>query len=169
MTESVQTLLQDMKKYVAELPLDDERILAPVFGERIERVGEVALLVEVFREFADSTLTSWTLWLAFSWKDLSFQGWKQVLREISSELTAVYQFIWFATWFLAIDVAAMSRSDPEISKDTIAFIVENTPSGGPRTRAPWLVEMMEERGIDPEQMIRRLAQEGAPMYAGFGG
>ena len=163
MRDSPAALLDDVKAFIARIPKGEEKILAPEYVRRIEAVGNSAFLVEVFRAFSDSELTSWMFRLGSCWKDLSFADWTEVLRQVSVDLAVLYQFVWFASEALAIDVTRLIRSDPAISAAARTFVAQQFPDGGPLPDSPWFHEMLEEHGIDYQAMRSRLGAEGAPM------
>jgi hypothetical protein len=164
MTESAHTIIEDMRQYIDRLPSDEERILPPEYARRIKTVGEVAFLVTVCRELADAGFRTWMLRLAFCWKDLNFEEWKAVYRQISEESIVVYQFVWFAAGALALDIGDLVTSDPQLTEKAKAIFMETFPHGArPTAESPWWEEMLEERGVDRMSIMRRLASEGAPV------
>lgn len=164
MLESARSLLDDMIVTVDRMPIDEEIILAPEYADRIDAIGKVPFLVEVFRTFADSMLTNWMLRLGFCWKDLSFDEWREVLRQISKDRVLLYQFVWFACKVLAIDITEMIRSDSGIDKLAGARVAQLFPNGGSPPNSVWYREVLEEHGIDQQAMWRRLSAEGAPIF-----
>jgi hypothetical protein len=140
-----------------------DETLVPRYADRIQAVGRAAFLAEVFRGLADSSLETWMFRLGFCWHELSFEEWKDVLRRIADDAGALYQFVWFASEALAIDAAAMIRSDSGISQVARAVVAHRFPMGGPLPTSQWVQEMLAEHGVDYRAMWRRLASEGAPM------
>jgi len=143
-------------------PVGEEDSVIPKYAERIRAVDEVRFLTEVFREVGTSYLTQWALRLAFVWKDFSFAQWRTILREISDNELAVYGFTWAASELLALDVASMIESDPEISDRARRRFAWTFREGVPKA-TDWAREMLENQGVDCQAMWRRLASEGAPM------
>ena len=162
-TETTAALLAEMKAHIDSLGVDDEILFEPLYAERIKKVGAIPFFTMLFRELQDSTLTNWMFWLAFAWKNLPFDDWRTLLRELCADDLTLYRFVWFASTIAAIDIGALLRSDPAISDATRAEYERLFPDGAPRAAGPGFQEVLEEFGVDQHAMWRRLAAEGAPM------
>lgn len=141
----------------------DDTQLAARYRAAIDAVGPVPLLAEIFRRFEDATLKGWLLCLSFVWEDLPFAAWKEILYRISDDDSAVYQFVPFATEFLAIDIAAVIRDDPAVHPSARIFTARQFPKGGPPPGSDWVRQVLLDHGIEVHRLWRRLAAEGAPM------
>jgi hypothetical protein len=97
------------------------------------------------------------------WKDLHFETWKALIRQLCPNPNAIYQFVVFASRFLAMNVTAVVHADPSLHPAGRGFVVERFPKGGPEPGSAWLTERLLEFGVDVWAMWRRLADEGAPM------
>jgi len=96
--------------------------------------------------------------VTFLWKDLPFSAWKEILHRISDSTQAVYQFVWFTSPFLGIDILSMIQTDPDVHDNARDFIRLHFPRGGVYEK-----ELLEDSGVDPIALRRRLASEGALM------
>lgn len=163
MGQAAGKLVLQMQKDVENCANGDDGELESKYRSAVEAVGRAPLLIELFRRFEDSTLTGLLLCLSFAWKDLSFADWKRVLYGISDDTSAIYQFVPFATEFLAIDIASVIREDPAVNVTARTFTARQFPKGGPAPGSDWVRRALHDRGIDAHQLWRRLAGEGAPM------
>jgi hypothetical protein len=166
MNEAAKELIQRMQSDIDHYgwsAAGDEIDLEAKYRATIEEVGAVPFLAELFLQFGDSTLASWLMFLSFAWKDLPFTAWKEVLYRISWNDPAGYQFVWFATQNLGLDIRRIIRQDPhvdEVARDLVARVFSGR-SSPPGSRAT--IEALAEHGVDAVRMWRRLASEGAPM------
>jgi hypothetical protein len=133
------------------------------YGAEIQSVGAAPFLVELFRRFEDSTLTTYLWATAFLWKDLHFAAWKDVLRSISGSHQATYQFVWFAAPVLGLDILSMIRTDPSVQESARDLVRLQFPSGAPMSGGASERRLLENSGVAPVALWRRLASEGAPM------
>jgi hypothetical protein len=163
MAESASKLVDELKDDVNAWMRGKDVDVRGKYGEAIDTVGTVPLLTEVFRRFADTTLTGWLLCLAFVWKDLPFRAWKEILYRISDDDPAVYQFVWFASEYLAVNVVKIIHEDPAVSETARILARKQFAGGGPPPGSEWVREVLEEQGVNQSQLWRRLADEGAPM------
>jgi len=132
------------------------------YEPQIRSLGPIDVLTELFLNHEDTRLMRYLYPLAFFWKDVSFSQWQEVLRRISGSTQAIYQFVWFASPYLGLDVFSMIHGDPEVQDSAKEFVSRHFPRGAPRGGSHEQ-EVMEDIGIDPVAMWRRLAHEGAPM------
>ena len=139
--------------------------LAATWTAAANEAGPAQVMSTVFLRFADATLSSWLLGTAFIWKEFSFAEWKEVLACIAHDAPALYQFIPFATRYLAIDIVRVIREEPDLDPMAQTFAAERFSKGGPAPGDEWIREMLEDNGIDQYELWRRLASEGAPMRA----
>src|SRR5258708_33475295 len=86
----------DLEKWKTEEDID----FRSRYESAIQAIGEAEFLTELFRRFEGTTLMGALNALPFAWKDLPFSSWQQVLRHISEDTDATYQFVWFASPFL---------------------------------------------------------------------
>jgi hypothetical protein len=161
--ESASKLVDELKDDVNACTLGKEIDVQAKYGTAIAGVGAVPFLTEVFLGFADTTLTGWLLCLTFVWKDLPFQAWKEILYRISADAPAVYQFVWFASEYLAINIVQIIHEDPAVNQPARILARNQFSKGGPRPGSEWVREVLEEHGVNQHQLWRRLATEGAPM------
>ncbi|HEX3761774.1 MAG TPA: hypothetical protein VHW23_23910 [Kofleriaceae bacterium] len=155
--------MDEIERHFSTLSPDDDRIIPVESLARIKEVDHRVFIGEILQRFSDARLTSWMFALAPYWKDLPYSVWKLVLQDICAERRLVYQFVWVAGEFLALDVAAMVASDPEVARRAGPFMSYQFPNGGPRAGDRWWIDKFEQRGIDYAAVWRRLAAEGAPM------
>ena len=165
MEKSVDQLLTDMRTDVDTSAFEGGIDLESKYGAAIRAADAAEFFAGVFSRFQDSTLTNWLLCLTFAWKDLSFDTWKQVLYRLSADTNALYGFIPFATRFLGIDIVRAINEDPSVDQRVRRYAAHQFPKGGPAPGSIWSRESLKARGVDVEQLWRRLATEGAPMRA----
>jgi hypothetical protein len=159
---SATNLLSEMKSDIDLYKSGEEIDFAGKYATSLLSIGAVPVLTELFRSFEDSTLFAYLSAVPFLWKDLPFSAWKQILYRISDSTQAIYQFVWFAAPFLGIDVLSMIDADPHVDERARAFVRLEFPRGAPPSRN-WEREVLENSGVDPVLLWRRLASEGAPM------
>jgi len=161
--DSAANLLMDMKPDLDSwIASGDEIDFQGKYEAAIRSAGLIPFFSELFRRLEDSRLSAYLSAFTFLWKDLPFSAWQQILYRISDSTQAVYQFVWFASQFLGVDILAMIRTDPKVDDNAREFIRAEFSKGAPRSGS-WERESLEERGVNPEAMWRRLASEGAPM------
>jgi hypothetical protein len=154
--ETARELIADLA--AAEMAAPKDEFFSPsAFVPRIRAVGDVPSFVELMRTYADSTLQGWMLRLAFYWKDMPYETWRQILREVASNAVLMYQLGRILSGCLAIDVMEMVASDPVAR----ARVHDNHPWR--RAGGEWWEEICEDYGLDYRTIWRRLAAEGAPM------
>ena len=163
MNEAIDSLLERMRSDVDACALGDSIDIEAQYGQNIAEAGSVEFFTAVFRRFEDSTLTGWLLCLAFAWKELSFQQWKQILCGLSDATRSLYGLIPFLTSFLAIDITQLIRTDPSIPLPIRRYSEFRFPRGGPPPGSAWVQEMLAIRGIEVSELWRRMAAQGAPM------
>ena len=156
-------LLERMKPDVRSWLRDDDVDLSAKYREAILELGAVPFLTELFVRPGNASLSDWIAALAFLWKDLSFQEWKEILYGVSRDAPATYHFVGFAPEYLAIDVLRIMEEDPKVDEVGRAFAKQHFTGGGPTPGAEWVRNQMEVLGVDQLGMWRRLASEGAPM------
>ncbi len=100
--------------------------------------GAAEVMSAVFLRFADATLSGWLLGTAFIWKEFSFAEWKEVLARIAHNAPALYQFIPFATRYLAVDIVRIIREEPALDPMAQAFAAERFSKGGPAPGDEWI-------------------------------
>jgi hypothetical protein len=161
--DSATALLSAMKPDLDLWASGEELDFEAKYGSAIHTIGAVQFLTAVFRTAEGSTLSGYLSAVAFLWKDLPFSAWQDILYGISGSNQAVYQFVWFASPFLRMDVLSMIRSDPKVEDSAREFIRLEFPSGAPAPARNWEREVLRNSGIDPMALWRRLASEGAPM------
>jgi hypothetical protein len=125
-------------------------------------VGAIPIFPGAFRRYEDSTSSAYLNVPTFLWKDLPASAWKEIHSRISESTQAVYQFMWFASRFLRIDVVSMIKNDPSVDDTAREFIGVEFPRGTPGC-GNWEREVLEDTGVDPIALWRRVASEGAPM------
>lgn len=155
-------LFFDMKSDLDQWSSEEEIDFAGRYGAAIQSMGAIPFLTEAFRRFEGSTLLAYLGAATFVWKDLPFSAWKEVLHRISDSSQAVYQYVRFTSPFLGIDILSMIRTDPNVHDNARELITLDFPNGAPRG-GTWEREILENSGVDPVAMWRRLASEGAPM------
>lgn len=161
-TQSTVELFASMAADFERLRAGEELDFQATHEASVRAIGAIPVLIETFRRFEDSTLTGYLNLLAFAWEDLPFSAWREILRGIDGSTAAIYQFVWFSSQLLRLDVLVVIRSDAQLSsaaKDFVAFEFRGgAPMGGDLES-----EMLAEIGVDAPAMWRRLASEGAPM------
>jgi len=160
--DSTAKLFSDMKLYLDQWDSEDEIDIQSRFGVAIQSIGPIPFLTDLFRSFEGSTLSAFLCAVAFLWKDIPFSSWKEVLYRISDSTQAIYQFVWFASQTLSVDILSMIQTDPNVNDKARDFVALHFPSGAPRGGI-FEREMLENDGVDPIALWRRLASEGAPM------
>jgi hypothetical protein len=156
-------LVSDMKPDIDRWIAEEEFDFQSKYDAAIQSVGPIPFLAELFRRFEDSALTTYLGATAFLWKDLPFLAWKAILYRISDSGQAVYQFVWFAASFLGLDISSIIRTDPNVDGSARELISVQFPGGAPKSGGAWERQVLEDNGVDPLAMWRRLASEGAPM------
>jgi hypothetical protein len=158
-SESAGSLLADMEAYQRSWDGPDDPPLGREFGERLRALGARELLVHLFRTYSDSTLRIWLKALSDVWDDVPYQTWLAILEEVAEDRGAVYQFLWFASESLALDIHRLPVFHPNIE---IELSGETYRDGGPRPISGRLRELMGD-DFDYEAVWQRLADAGAPM------
>jgi hypothetical protein len=156
MAETAQELIAVLAAIRAEPP-SYELVFPGDFAARIRAAGDVSFFVELVRTLTDSTLVSKMLSLAFYWKDMPYEIWRQILRELAGDAILMYQLRRVLSQVLAIDVAKMIEADPQV----LARVHSN-----PRWQSAggeWWEEITADLGLEYRTIWRRLAAEGAPM------
>ena len=159
-------LFGNMRREFRRTLLVEEIDFAAKYENDIRAIGDVEFVATMFLAEEDSELTNLLLRLTCIWKNFPFDVWRQVLRQIAARQPALYQFTWFASGMLAIDVGEMIRSDPAIDAAVYRQFEFTFREGVPQPE-DWTREILEREGVDCEGMRRRLAAEGAPMNAGW--
>ena len=154
MTDTPAAAIAELQSYEG-----DARAIESDFGERLRALGAREVLVHLFRSYSDSTLRFWLKSLAFLWKDVPYGTWLEVLGEIAEDRRFVYQFLWFASESLALDIHRLPIFDPNIE---IELSGETFRDGGPLPISARLRERLGD-DFDYEAVWGRLADEGAPM------
>lgn len=162
MEPSAAKLVERMKPDLRFSPHSEDADLAVKYRNEIEVVGAESLLVEMFKQLGDATLTRWLVRLAFVWKDFPFPVWQRILRRLSNDPPAVYQFVSFANEFLGLDTIRMINEDPEVDDRGRRFANARF-TDGPRPDPAWAAAVLDEIGIDQHHLWIRLAAEGALM------
>lgn len=153
------SLLEDLARWRAGEDIDFQARHAAA----VRDIGPARLMIELFRRLEDSVLSDALYATGFAWQGLAFATWREVLRAISDNRQAVYQFVWFAAQFLGVDVLAMIAGDPAVDAVARDFVGREFPGGAPRAAGSWERDAMDAVDIDAMAMWRRLAAEGAPM------
>jgi hypothetical protein len=161
--ESVVKLLSEMKSDVDLYQSGEEIDFQGKYAAALLSLGAIPFLTQLFRRFEDSTLSAYLSAVTFLWKDLPFQAWQEILYRISDSTQAIYQFVWFASPFLGLDILSMIHTDANVDDRARAFVSLEFPRGAPPPGRSWEREVLENSGVDPVAMWRRLASEGAPM------
>lgn len=159
MTELIERLIEDMRRFEEEVYPDFYPDYEKAFGERVRAIGERALLVHLFRTRADSTLRVALRRLRFGWRDLSFETWLQILDEVADSRHFLYQILFFFSDTLAIDIRRLSSSQPNVGHELQSAAFRD---GVPRPMSK-ATRIDLDDDFDYESMWRRLASEGAPM------
>jgi hypothetical protein len=158
-SENPDILLAEMEAYQRSWEGTDHPPLEREFGQRLRALGARELLVHLFRTYSDSALRVWLQALSGVWEDVPYQTWLEILEEVAEDRRAVYQFLWFASESLALDIHRLpvfhSNIEIELSGETYR-------DGGPLPISPRLRELTED-DLDYDAVWRRLADEGAPM------
>lgn len=167
MNDSATALIADMTAYLdaAELRGDTDADLAPAFAARVAAFGAPALIIQVFRTFADSELTYRLKTLGFAWKDFSYQTWLDILAELASERRHVYQFLWFAGWALGWDVRRLDVAHENVR----AELASSAFCHGGAVPMPRATRVRCGDEFDYEAVWARLTAQGAPMLTGLSG
>jgi len=154
--ETARELLDAIR--LAEAAAPDNDVFIPVeLVPRIRAVGDVPFFLSLLRTYEDSSLWSEFVMLSIYWKDVPYEVWRQVLREVAADPIVMYQLTWTYGQFLGIDVKAMIASDP------VASAAVRDPGGISGEVGEWFLTMCELYEIDYIATWRRLAAEGAPM------
>jgi hypothetical protein len=129
------------------------------FGERVRAWGAQELIVYLFRTYQDSRLGSLLHHLRFAWRDFGYDRWLQILAEVASDRTRLYQLLMFMCDTLAIDIRRLPSSHPNLrwELESSAFR-DGVPAPPSKTARAAL-----EDTFDYETLWNRLASEGAPM------
>ena len=161
MTDTPERLVAEMSEYEEHPPTnaDADPDLERQFGERVRALDQEALFAYLFHTQADSSLSGWLRALGFAWKDVPFATWLAILRDVADDRPAVYQFLWFASESLGLDVHRLGVAHPNVSLELQG---ETFGDGGPHPLSPVLRARLGDR-LDYESVWRRLAAEGAPM------
>lgn len=159
MTDTPASVIAEMQSYQRSWDGPDTPPLEREFGERLHALGARELLVYLFRTYSDSELRVWLNSLAFLWTDVPYSTWLQILERIADDRRLVYQFLWFASESLALDIHRLPVLDPNIE---IELSGDTFREGGPHPTSHQLRERLDD-GVDYEAVWRRLADEGAPM------
>jgi hypothetical protein len=158
-TDTAASLLAEMQSYQRSWDGLDAPPLEREFGQRLVALDPRELLVHLFRTYSDSELRTWLSSLAFLWRGVPYCTWLQILERLADDRRFVYQFLWFASESLALDIHRLpvldSNIEIELSGDTFR-------EGGPHPISPRLRERLGDT-VDYEAIWRRLAEEGAPM------
>jgi hypothetical protein len=167
MIEPLTGLIDELNEDLRAILYGAELDLHAKYGDAIRDVGAVPFFAEVFRRLGDATLSRLMTHLTHVWKDLPYESWKEILYRISGDTGAVYQFIWFACEYLALDAVRLIREDPAVDQTARGVADFDFPRGCPQSGSEWIREVLEDHGVDPQQLWRRLADEGAPMRSGL--
>jgi hypothetical protein len=159
MTSTVATAIAEIDSYQRSWDGRSDPSIEREFGDRLRALGAREVLVHLFRTYADSTLRAWLKTVRFLWKDLPYTTWLQILGEIADDRRAVYQFLWFASEALALDIHRLPVLHQNIELELSG---ETFRAGGPHPMSRRLRERLDD-GFDYEAIWRRLADEGAPM------
>jgi hypothetical protein len=158
-SENPDSVLADIEAYQRSWDGSDDPPLEREFGERLRALGARDLLVYLFRTYSDSALRVWLKALSEVWEDVPYKTWLELLEEIADDRGAVYQFLWFASESLALDIHRLPVFHPNIE---IELSGETYRDGGPWPVSRRLRERLGD-GFDYEAVWQRLAGEGAPM------
>jgi hypothetical protein len=151
MTDTPQRLLDDMQALREAWTGDASPDLEAEFGDRARALGAPALLRYLFRTYQDAWLSGWLRSLRWLWEDVPYATWLELLEDLAEERRFVYQFLWFASESLALDIHRL----PVFAQNVrIELDGETFRAGGPLPRS-------EDPGY--EAMWQRLEHEGAPM------
>lgn len=160
---SLEQLFRELQEDLGKWMSDEEIDFQARYASAIGSIGAVPFLTELFRRLGDSTLLRALTSLSFVWKDLPFSAWQEILHGIAEDIDAVYQFTWFAAPYLGLDILAMIRTDPNVHDNARDFIRTQFPDGAPDSGGAHEEEVLSSCGVDPRELWRRLAREGAPM------
>jgi hypothetical protein len=155
-------LLSSMKSDIDRWRSGDEIDFQARYESALQSAGVIPVLSAAFLRYEDSTLSGYLNVLTFFWKDLPYTAWIEILYRISESRQAVYQFVWFASRFLRIDIVSIIGSDPKVHDTARELIKVDFPKGAPGY-SNWEKEVLEDHGVDPIAMWRRLESEGALM------
>ena len=156
-------LLTDIESDIDKWKAGEEVDFQGKYEAAIQAISPIPFLTELFRRFEGSALSGYLLALPFLWKELPFSAWQEILRRISDNTQATYQFVWFASPFLGLDILSMIQSDPKVNDTAREFVCGEFPSGAPKAGGSWEMEVLENSGVDARALWKRLGDEGAPM------
>lgn len=157
--EPLEMIREDVERWMRGEAVDVVEKHRPL----LDAVGVTPFLCEIFSQKSDRMLDGWMTCLTSIWVDLPFESWKDILRQIDENPRAVYQFVWFASSYLGIDMGRVISDDPGVSLIARGVVKVDFPRGGPKVDPTWVREYFADLGFDVRPMWRRLAAEGAPM------
>ena len=137
MIDSPASLLREMQAF--QDAGDGE--LEPVFGDRVRALDPHELLTYLSRTFDNSRLAVWLRLLAFAWQDVPYSTWQRVLEDLADDRRHLYDFLWFASKSLAVDIHRLGVAHPNVEAELRG---ETFRDGGPHPISPTLREQMEE-------------------------
>ena len=159
MTDTPGKLLTEIREYDEAWLHEADPDLALEFGDRLRAIGARNVLLHLFRSFGDSALSVWLKQLSFLWKDVPYATWLELLEELAEDRRYLYQFLWFASASLALDIHRLPVFHPNLQAELRS---ETFRDGGPHPVSPELRAALEDT-LDYESLWQRLADEGAPM------
>ncbi len=159
MIDTLERLLDDMHAFREAWSGDTDADLEETFGDRARELGARAVLTVLFRTYQDSWLSGWLRTLRWVWKDVPYPTWLEILEDLSEDRNFLYQFLWFASESLALDIHRLPALAPNLRTELDS---ETFRDGGPLPISPHLRARMEDH-FDYEAMWQRLEHEGAPM------
>ncbi len=159
MTETPAHLLADMEAYRMSWDGPDYPPVGREFEDRLRAMGACELLTYLFRNYSDSSLRVWLQSVSTVWEDVPYRTWLKILEDIAEDRSAVYQFLWFASESLGLDIHRLPVFHPNIE---IELSGETYRDGGPHPISRRLRERIDDE-FNYEAVWRRLAEEGAPM------
>jgi hypothetical protein len=158
-SDTPEALFADMQRFEESWPGSGAPPTEQEFGDRVRALGARDLLLHLFRAHSGSGLKFWLSTLRFLWQDLPYRTWVEILEEIADDPGSVYDFLWFASETLGLDIHRIPAFHPGVRR---ALASETFRDGGPHP----ITARLRERGgddFDYEGMWDRLAAEGAPM------
>ncbi|HBE57730.1 MAG TPA: hypothetical protein DEA78_19360 [Cyanobacteria bacterium UBA11159] len=131
--------------------------------QRVREVGECNFLVCLFQNYFDSMMRSLMNHFFFVWKDLHYQYWLKIIRQIADNSLARFGFIIFCGFTLAIDIKKVILEDEYISDSVKQYFNTSFVRGTPGPDSPFVEEMFKKHGMEATTMWKRFQEEGAPM------
>ena len=133
MSDTPEALFADMQRFEESWPGSGAPPTEQQFGDRARALGARDLLLHLFRAHSGSGLKFWLRTLRFLWEDLPYRTWVEILEEIADDPGSVYDFLWFASESLGLDIHRIPAFHPGVSQ---ALASETFRDGGPTDHRP---------------------------------